>query len=593
MPSRRPRPARRLLLLLLVVVASGASALFAALRTSTTFDEIVLVSAGARALETGSWSLVVDQPPLMPFLYGLPFRFVEVGYPSEVGRRLGYDDRWEYARDFFFRVGNDPERMALLARLVSVGTVLLLVLLSWAWGWWISGPKTALFAALLVAFLPDVVAHGAVAYNDVPLALGFLLAVWALDVAVRDPGVLRGAVAGAAVALAFGVKFSALALGPVAVALVVLEWFGGDGEERAHRGGWWSRLLLGSLAGVVAGYVVLVVLYRGDVLLLGLERGVRFTIEHATEGHAAPAWLLGETSPDGWWYYFPVAFLVKTPAALHLAIPVAAAGLLLGGRGARGGRLRAMARSRARGPAVGAAVFGVFLLASSLNIGFRYALPAVVPALVLASVGLGRIWSISGGRRRAALVLLALMYAGSTLTAAPWFISYRSEWFRLRPPGKEALLDSSFDWGQGLLGLREWMAAEGVEEVRLGYFGSALPAGYGIEVDMLPSFLPPPPEAPGTPPVEDRTAGGPEHVVVSATLLHGLYLPGDPYVRLREEEPVAVVGGSLYVYRIHSPDPSRTSSVPGRTVRSSPRHPRPAPDLARPAGIPGSHASRR
>ena len=44
----------------------------------------------------------------------------------------------------------------------------------------------------------------------------------------------------------------------------------------------------------------------------------------------------------------------------------------------------------------------------------------------------------------------------------------------------------------------------------------------------------------------------PRYAVVSATLLAGSYLAQDPYAGLRKEKPVAVVGGSLYVFDLHA-----------------------------------------
>ena len=55
--------------------------------------------------------------------------------------------------------------------------------------------------------------------------------------------------------------------------------------------------------------------------------------------------------------------------------------------------------------------------------------------------------------------------------------------------GAGGLLDSSLDWGQGLLALREWMADNQVPAVRLSHFGSAVPEAYGIEY-VPPPFVP-------------------------------------------------------------------------------------------------------
>jgi hypothetical protein len=84
------------------------------------------------------------------------------------------------------------------------------------------------------------------------------------------------------------------------------------------------------------------------------------------------------------------------------------------------------------------------------------------------------------------------------------------------------------------------MRSNGIDRVALGYFGTAMPQGYGIDYIALPSYFWVSSDArPGPPP---------RYTVVSATLLAGSYLRGDPYAELRKERPVAVVGGSLYVF---------------------------------------------
>ena len=79
-------------------------------RTSTTFDEIVLIAAGARGYETGKFELAPDHPPMMQYLYGLPVFLTRPSYPSDKGydtSEVGY--RYLQARRFFWESGNDPE----------------------------------------------------------------------------------------------------------------------------------------------------------------------------------------------------------------------------------------------------------------------------------------------------------------------------------------------------------------------------------------------------------------------------------------------------------------------------------------------------
>src|SRR5919201_3193392 len=209
------------LLLGLLVCAFAAITIAAMRHTSTTFDEILLPAAGARGFVTGRFDLVTDHPPLLQYAYGLPVYLSRPHYPAENNARpWRYIHRYEYARAFFWKSGNDPEHVAFLARLVGVLSGVLLIVATFLVTRATFGPHIAIVAAALVAFVPDVLAHSGVSYNDVPLALVILLAAWALDTAVRKPVLSRIVVAAIATALALGVKFSAIVLGPIAVLLL-------------------------------------------------------------------------------------------------------------------------------------------------------------------------------------------------------------------------------------------------------------------------------------------------------------------------------------------------------------------------------------
>ena len=59
------------LLLCLILLVSGGAIVLAMRRTSTTFDEIVMVAGGARGYQTGVWNLAPEHPPATQYLYGL------------------------------------------------------------------------------------------------------------------------------------------------------------------------------------------------------------------------------------------------------------------------------------------------------------------------------------------------------------------------------------------------------------------------------------------------------------------------------------------------------------------------------------------
>ena len=522
--------------LFMITLLSACTTTLAMRRTSTTFDEIVMIAGGARGFETGKFDIAPEHPPLTQYLYGLPVYLDGVKYPVEVNppKDMGY--RYRYAREFFWRVGNDPERVAFLGRLGAVacaaGLIVAVFFFAMRWG---AGP--ALLAATLTAFLPDLLAHGGIAYNDVPTALFVFLSLWAIDAAVRQPNLKRAIVAGVVSALAVCIKFSAAAIAPIAVLLLAAE----AGSRRLDRD-WLKQCAVAIPVCLLASYATIVLVYRGDFLLKEFLYGMDFTYMHVSTGHGAPGYLLGEFSSLGWWYVFPVVFFFKTPAALHVL-----GALALLGYQRNSPTLRRMVASPLRVPLIGLLVFGAALLTSNLTIGFRYALPALPLVLVLVAVGAARLWHDSRPLVKLALVALPVWYVSSALAFYPHFISYTSEYGPGKTRGDLVLLDSSMDWGQGLLELRDFMRTQNIDRVFLSYFGSALPEGYGIKYVAMPSFFNLVPQGEWPKPEEE-----PHWLVVSANHLHGLYLKDDRYARFRALEPDTILANSLFVFRLRS-----------------------------------------
>jgi hypothetical protein len=263
---------------------------------------------------------------------------------------------------------------------------------------------------------------------------------------------------------------------------------------------------------------------------------------HTTAGHEAPAYLLGQLSAGGWWYYFPVAFLLKTPVAFQALLGVAAVALAVAWWRAGAGADRLLAW-RGRSALLGAMVFGAFLIRSDLNAGFRYALPMLPLLAVVGAAGFARPWARGARARPVVLAGLVALQATSVLTAYPHLIAYSSAWAGGRDRAHLAVSDSNVDWGQGLLELERFMEEEGVSTVRLSYFGSAPPEAYGIEYVALPSFFRL--RVDRTPNAEPS----PRFTVISATNLVGLYLQGrDPFAPYRAREPYRVLGHSMLVF---------------------------------------------
>src|SRR5690606_16418292 len=160
--------------------------------------------------------------------------------------------------------GNDPEYVAFLGRLPAVAMALALTLVTFFFirRHWGSGP--ALLGAALIAFLPDVLAHGGVAYSDLPVTLALFSAAWAIDEAVRAPSWRGRIVAGVLSGLALGVEFSAAALAPLAVALIVVELIARrrDAARDPSETGWLRAVMAAAAVAILTSYFVIVIIYR-------------------------------------------------------------------------------------------------------------------------------------------------------------------------------------------------------------------------------------------------------------------------------------------------------------------------------------------
>jgi predicted membrane-bound dolichyl-phosphate-mannose-protein mannosyltransferase len=525
-------------LLALILLVSGGATMLAMRRTSTTFDEIVMIAGGARGYHSGQWTIAPEHPPFTQYMYGfLPF-VAGVNYPDEsttppeVQAQMGY--RYRYAQVFFWGTANNPERIAFLGRLPSMLCALLLATLAFVFVRRAYGDRAGLMAAAFVAFLPDLLAHGGVAYNDVPITLAYFFALWRIDEAVRKPSTARALGAGAAIGLALGIKNSAVALAPAAVLLLLAE-----GVVRRTDRDWWKRVVPAVALTAVAVYLTLVLIYRGDFALKEYQYALSFVFKQVTTTRA-PSFLLGKVSTEGFWYYFPVAFLYKTSAGLHILLALSVIYF-----GSHVKSVQQLLRSPLRMPAIGALVFAALLLRSQLNIGFRYAMPLLPLIAVITAVGAAKIWESNWRQLRIVVTAASALLIVFPLTYYPNFLTYVSEYGPNRDRNYEVFADSSLDWGQGLLLLRDFMREHNVDRVYLSYFGSAWPAGYGIDYLPLFSFF----QLPNPKPEPNRAP--PRYAVISATNLTGTYfIGGDPFKQFREREPAYVLGHSLYVYEV-------------------------------------------
>jgi hypothetical protein len=305
-----------------------------------------------------------------------------------------------------------------------------------------------------------VLAHAGVATTDMPVTACIGLAFYCLLVWAEAPGMRQSLALGGATALMVLSKFTALAFFPAAAALALTAFLAIRrpgvppalrlAKERALP---FTIAVLTGAAVIWAGYLFSFGKVPGWSFSLPAPEvfdGVRSALQHNDRGHVA--YLLGQISLKGWWYYFPVALAVKTPLAFLFLLPLGAWACW---------RLR-------REPAQWlpwALVLGVLIPAmmGSVNIGVRHILPVYLGLSVIAAFGLrqllqwrNRWFGILGG-------VWVLWIAASGFAQHPDYLGYFNEIAAASPA--HYLVDSDLDWGQDTVRLARWLREKNIPDV--------------------------------------------------------------------------------------------------------------------------------
>ncbi|MCL4263251.1 MAG: phospholipid carrier-dependent glycosyltransferase [Anaerolineae bacterium] len=494
---------------------------------------------------------------------------------------------------FLWEIGNDVSLVMFLARLPSIWLALLLAAVVGRWAWRMSHRQWAgLLALTLIALDPNILANAQLATTDLGLALGAAVAGFTLWRYWVRPTILNVLLAGIGFGLLQNTKFTAGLFVPlfalVIVAGMVVQW---RHNQRGHLPFPWRTVLLFILIYPLAALLTLWAAYGFQVGKLPAElptfpqlAGLTVPLSHHIEqlldigGRLqveTPSFLMGQYSNTGWWYYFPMAFLLKTPLPILVLLVTAVILRLVSylsqirspkpeTRSPNTPHASRITHHELHSPLFNDAAllipaFGyfAFALTSEINLGYRHLLPVLPFTAVFIAHAFAGIRNPKSGARSpitdyrlpitfsATLTLLALI----TLWIHPHYLSYFNPLAGGPENGWHYLVDSNTDWGQDLNKLPAWMEANEVEEVWLSYFGEARPDYYGIAykgLDSWPPRLMNPEARPYYP-----TDPAPGIYAISATNLQGVHFADpDQFAWFREREPLAKIGYSIFLYEV-------------------------------------------
>jgi Dolichyl-phosphate-mannose-protein mannosyltransferase len=545
------------LLLAALVAGSGVLEVASALGETQTWDEGIHIAAGYAYLTRGDFRWNQEHPPLAKLMSALPLLRLGLELPVETpgwGKldetQMGIDFLY-HNRAFLHHNGIGADTILIRAR---SATMLLWLIFLIAAAWLVRrrfGAAAALLTAALCAYDPNLLAHARYVTTDLPVTVFYFFAVFLWMEYLLSGRLRELLLASLAFALALATKFSALLLLPAMVIVYAVRWAGGKpvtpGRDAAVLAGttilvisllYWPETIrsfsgeMPRLASVVArGNPIGKVLYRAGrwfhlpahPFLVGLGK----LAQHNQDGH--DSYLLGMRSAKGWWYYFPVAFAVKsTMAALAASALLLAVGLCSVRRWIE---IRFVWCGLLIPPLV---YFGISM-SSAIDIGMRHILPVYpflyLAAAVLLSERMSKAWA------RYAMLALAALQIGECASIAPDYLTFFNALSGGPGNGPRYLVDSNIDWGQDLKKLKRWLRVHGTNTVWIRYFGNAQMDYYGINAMPFPDPL----DAKGW----DAIDG---YAVASVTALQGVYVPLNQLAPLRLRDPIAKVGWSLYVY---------------------------------------------
>ena len=450
-----PFLAARAFLLAISLIAVGAFRIVAAYpETGITFDEPGHMACGLQFLAEHVYRYESQHPPLARVMTAL-------GPYLDGARPMGVADQNQEGVAVMYR-DSHVLRTLILMRLGVLPFFFLGCLVVYFWSARFFGKPVAVMATGLFTLLPPVLAHAGLATTDMALASCLGLAFLALLRWAEHPALPQSLGLGFATALMVLSKFTALAFFPAAVLLALLAYLAtrkpGLGEVMALAKARALPFALAVATGAVliwAGYLFSFGKVPGwNVSLPAPEvfDGVRVALRHNDRGHLA--YLLGNISQDGWWYYFPVVLAVKTPLAFLL--------LLAGGIGIGWKQRHNTAYWLPLALSLGILIPAMM---GHVNIGVRHILPVYMGFSITAALALVQLFAAAQSRIWTGIVagvlLVWLVFSGAR--SHPDYVAYFNEFGGSHP--ENILVDSDLDWGQDTVWLARWLKARSITDV--------------------------------------------------------------------------------------------------------------------------------
>lgn len=425
------------IIVLLLLAITFLLPFFSAQNFSPASDEITHLPSGYSYWKTGFINLNPQHPPLVKLMASFPLLFMDIKFDAKDPNLFGpLKDEWKFGANFLF--SNDVDRLFFWGRMPIMLLSLLLGLYIFKWASEMFSPKAGILALFLYALMPNMIANAQLVTTDLAVTAFSFITLYYLWKFFRADNKRYFVYSGLFLGLALGSKFSAVLLLPIIILLIAAFLWSKDGNFDSKL----DKLVKLALALLALSSIVVYFVYLMPTDLPFYLRGLKSV--YADWGNAYSFYLNGEFSSAGWWHYFLIAFLIKTPIPALIVFGLA---MIMHKKY----KLSVNERLFIFIPLV---VFFVVTSMRAGNIGIRYLLP-VYPFIILYAGGLADIFQMRWQTFKskiifALIIVLAGWYVFSAFYIYPDYIAYFNEFVGGPKNGYKYLDDSNIEWGQDL-----------------------------------------------------------------------------------------------------------------------------------------------
>lgn len=471
---------------------------FSARGDSLVIDEKVHIPAGYLHVWQGDYTFNTEHPPLLNDLAGLFAKIAKPNLPEEKMANFNGGDQWEYGDLFFYKSGNNVEKIIFWARLPFIFLTLGLIYLVYLWAKTLFGPKAGLLAAVLTAFSPNILAHGHLATTDIGVTFFFVLTCWLLRKYFLKPTWGNAALLGLSLGLVLLAKFSGLVVLPIIFLGLIYLWFLKKPKLLPALG----QFLMIILIPLILLWLLYAFSLRGELtnlppvyelsktlgyhtishpysrwLLIPFDKfiqGLEILSDHNASGHWA--YLNGQISTSGWWYYFPLVLWYKLTIT---EIILFALSIFFGWRFLKktDGWFEGFLLIFPPLLYLGISMIG------KIDIGIRHVLPILPFFYILISRMIQNRHLIL----KPIIILLVIGQILIGLLAFPNYLAYFNQIAGGAKGGIKHLADSNLDWNQNMKRFQKYAREHHLQKVYELCWDSDSFTYYGIENEILPN----------------------------------------------------------------------------------------------------------